>query len=69
MPDRIRPFNVDPEAPPFLPEEKIVLIYILKVPSMSNFILASAGKLRTSREAARPNRACHSMEGQESKIH
>ena len=60
---------IDPEALPCLPEEKIVLIYILKVLAMSNFILASAGKFRTSGEAAQPNHTCLSMGGHESKIH
>jgi hypothetical protein len=69
MPDRRRPLNIDPEALPFLPEKKIVLIYILKVPSMSNFIWTSAEELRTSGEAAQVNRACPSMEGQESIVH
>ncbi len=48
--------------PPF-PEKKIVLIYILKVPSVSNFIWTSAEELGTLGEAAQVNRACPFMEG------
>lgn len=43
------------------------LIYILKDPFMSNFILTSTA-LRTSGEAHQVNRACPSMEGRVSKI-
>jgi len=65
MPDRIRPLNVDPEAPPFLSEEKVVLIYILKVPDMSNFILASAEELRTSGSSS--TESCLSLHGRSRK--